>query len=124
MTFERSVNIQKFKVFLEALRAKYPFDSMLLVMDNLAIHRSNEVAERMNELGFRWTYTPRYQPWYNGIEEVWAISKAYIKQQRLNAVMNGREVDIIKLIYESFERMSILSISKCINRSLKLLNIN
>ena len=94
MQFKNSVNGTKFLTFLDNLRAKYPFDDILLVMDNLAVHRSQATMDRMNELGFRWTWTPRYQPWYNGIEEVWAMSKRYIKQERLNAVLNGRNVNM------------------------------
>ena len=86
MTFSRSVNVMKFKIFLEELRAVRPFDDILLCMDNLRIHHNEEVRERMDELSFRWCYTPRYSPWYNGIEEVWSISKAYIKKERLNAI--------------------------------------
>ncbi len=78
----------------------------------------------MNELGFKWAWTPRYSPWYNGIEEVWAMSKQYIKRERLNAIMNGREINLNKLITESFERMNPLVVSKCVNRSLSLLNLN
>ena len=86
MTFNRSVNVTKFKIFLEELRSAWPFDNMLLVMDNLRIHKNEEIIERMNELSFRWAYTPRYSPAYNGIEEVWAASKIYIKKERLNAI--------------------------------------
>ena len=78
----------------------------------------------MDELGFRWAWTPRYSPQYNGIEEVWAMSKRFIKEERLNLIQNGYDFDLNELIKESFDRMSILSISKCINRSLNLLNLN
>ena len=80
MTFDRSVNKTKFLSFLDELRNKYPKDKMILIMDNLAVHKSNETTSKMKELEFRYTWTPRYQPWYNGIEEVWAISKQYIKE--------------------------------------------
>ena len=33
--FPKSINKTKFKVFLQNLRAKFPFDDVLLVMDNL-----------------------------------------------------------------------------------------
>ena len=62
MTFKRSVNVPKFKVFLDELRRRNPFDNMLIVFDNLAVHRNRFVMERMNELGFRHAFTPRYQP--------------------------------------------------------------
>lgn len=70
-----SINKNKFKIFLENLRLKYPFDDMMLIMDNLAIHRSNEVRERMDELGFMYSWTPPYSPQYNGSEEVIGIGK-------------------------------------------------
>ena len=62
MTFKKSVNIPKYKIFLENLRSAYPFDDILLVQDNLSAHRSIEAQERMDELGFRYAYTPRYSP--------------------------------------------------------------
>jgi len=40
MTFMNSVNVSKFKVFLDELRRKFPFDDMMLLLDNLAVHKS------------------------------------------------------------------------------------
>ena len=57
-----SINKRKFKSFLDHLRAKFPFDNMVLVMDNLSIHKSREVRERMDELGFLYAWTPVYSP--------------------------------------------------------------
>lgn len=62
-------------MFLEALRLKYPFDDILLVMDNLRLHKSDEIKERMDLLGFNYAYTPVYSPAYNGVEEVINIGK-------------------------------------------------
>ena len=86
MTFPKSVNTMKFKVFLDELRRRNPFDNIFIMMDNLAVHRTLESRNRMNLLDFRYSWTPRYSPWYNGIEEVWAMSKVWIKKQRLNAI--------------------------------------
>ena len=62
MTFKKSVNVMKFKIFLDELRYKFPYDSICIVMDNLSVHRSLATIERLNELGFRYCWTPRYQP--------------------------------------------------------------
>ena len=35
---------------------------MILVMDQLSIHKSREMREGMDELGFLYTYTPVYSP--------------------------------------------------------------
>ena len=80
MTFPKSLNIKKFKVFLEQLRSKYPFSNMILMMDNLSLHKSKVSVARMDELGFRYCWTPPYSPETNGIEEVWSQSKRYIKE--------------------------------------------
>ena len=90
MTFKQSVSISKFKVFLEELRSRNPFDNIILVMDNLAVHKSNHVTERMEELGFRWAWTPPYSPQYNGgIEETWSMTKRIIKAKRLSTILNN-----------------------------------
>ena len=61
-THPRSINAMKFKSFLEELRARNPFDDILLVMDNLSLHKSRAMKERMDELGFMYSYTPTYSP--------------------------------------------------------------
>ena len=48
-------------------------------MDNLSFHKSGDIRERMNELGFHFAYTPAYSPQYNGIEEVIGIGKRKVK---------------------------------------------
>ena len=75
MISTRSINCVKFKIFLDTLRGQNPFDQILLIMDNLSVHKNKKVLERMDELGFRWAYTPRYSPRYNPIEEVFAEVK-------------------------------------------------
>ncbi len=50
--YNNSINKIKFKIFLENLRSKYQFDDIMFVMDNLSLLKSNEVKERMQELGF------------------------------------------------------------------------
>ena len=86
--YKNSINRTKFKMFLDNLRSKYPFDDIMLVMDNLSIHKSLEVKERMEELGFKCSYTPEYSPQYNGSEEVIAMGKHLVKKNRLNALLN------------------------------------
>ena len=79
----------KFKTFLEEIRLKYPLDDILLVMDNLSLHKSRAMKERMNELGFMYTYTPTYSPWFNGVEEVISIGKSMVKNKRLDMILKG-----------------------------------
>ena len=87
--FDKSVNKKKFRVFLDNLRAKYPYEDIMLMMDNLSLHKSKDTKKRMDELGFRYTYTPVYSPKYNGIEEVIGIGKREIKKRRLELILYG-----------------------------------
>ena len=114
MLFDKSVNIEKFKFFIEELRAKYFAHDICLYMDNLSVHISRKVRDRLDELGMAYIYSPIYSPDYNGIESVFSIAKRYIKQRRLKAVMDEEEIDLKKVIREAFDRIDPIKISKCI----------
>ena len=58
----KSINKKKFKMFLEQLRQLNFYNDVMLVMDNLSLHKSGDIKERMNKLGFQYTYTPAYSP--------------------------------------------------------------
>ena len=40
MIFPKSLNVSRFKIFLDNLRAAHPFDDIMLVMDNLSVHKN------------------------------------------------------------------------------------
>ena len=62
MLFPRAVDRMKFSQFLEALRHRFWADDIHLVMDNLAVHKSQVVTDLMDELGFGYSWTPAYSP--------------------------------------------------------------
>jgi len=114
MLFDNSVNIEKFKIFLEELRAKYFAHDICLYMDNLSVHISKHVKERLDEMSIPYIYSPIYSPDFNGIESVFSIAKKYIKRERLRAIMKEEEIDLKKVTREAFDRIDPLKISKCI----------
>lgn len=87
MTFKNSVNIPKFKIYLEELRAKYFFDDICIYFDNLSVHRSLEVRNRLDELSIAYVYSPPYSPDFNGIESVFSIFKNQLKKERIKAIV-------------------------------------
>ena len=91
---KKPINKMKFKQFLDRLRQLNFCNDVMLVMDNLSVHKSGGIKERMRELGFSFTYTPVYSPRYNGIEEVIGIGKRELKKQRLELIMKGKEVPL------------------------------
>ena len=63
-------------------------------MDNLSVHRSREVKNRMDEMSIPYIFGPPYSPDYNPIESVFAIAKRELKKKRLEAIINKRRFDI------------------------------
>ena len=102
MLFDYSVDKKKFKVYLDELRARYFFDDICIYFDNLSVHKSHEIRERMDELGIAYIYSPIYSPDYNPIEYVFSMAKKQIKAGRLKAIVNEEEVDLYGVIENSF----------------------
>ena len=75
MTFEKSVNIQKFKIYLEELRRKYFFDDLCIYMDNLSMHTSVDIKESLEDLSIKCIYAPVYSPEFNSIEICFSKAK-------------------------------------------------
>jgi len=107
MSFEKSVNKEKFKTCLDEIRRRYFFDDICIVMDNLAVHRCNEVVDRLDELGLEYVFTPAYSPDFNPIESVFAIFKNRFKRMRIHAIQHGLEVryhEQIELQFSQIEK--------------------
>jgi transposase len=92
-------------VFIEAIRNKYPFDDILLMMDNLSLHKGPDLRKLYDELGFLYTFTPVYSPQYNGIEEVINIGKKRVKDRRLELILQNKREDLTKIILDSFNNI-------------------
>ena len=90
MTFEHSVNKEKFKEFITKLREKYQDDNLCLYFDNLAVHRSKEVRDHLNQNLIPYVFCPPYSPDFNGIENVFSIYKNKLKRERLADLVNGK----------------------------------
>ena len=116
-TFNKSINIPKFKVFLEDLRRRYFLENLCIYLDNLSVHTSNEIKERLDELSIRYIYNPIYSPDFNPIENIFSIAKRMVKKKRLQAIMSDEKPDIEHLIHESFEQINRTSIINCIANS-------
>ena len=75
MLFQKSVNVDKFKEYLEKLREENEDAKICIFMDNLTAHTSNKSKEAMNKLGFRYIYNVAYSPDFNPIEFIFSKVK-------------------------------------------------
>jgi transposase len=121
MCFEKSVNKEKFKVFLEELRARNFLDDICLVMDNLRVHHSNDVIDRIDELGFEYVFTPAYSPDFNPIESVFSIFKNKMKRMRIKAIQEEQPIDYEREIQRIFGEIEREKIINCVEHALNLL---
>lgn len=75
LTYEKSVNMDKFFNFLKYLRRKYPFDKIAIFMDRLSVHTSNKTKKKMAFHSIEPIYNSAYSPDFNPIENVFSIVK-------------------------------------------------
>ena len=75
MLFPQSVNVIKFKEYLNRLREENGDAKICLFMDNLTAHTSNKSKETMRKLKIRYIFNIAYSPDYNPIESVFSKVK-------------------------------------------------
>ena len=69
--------------FIKRLAAINKNEKVVVVMDNLSVHKTKNVKALMNELGLEYCFTPPYHPNLNGIEYVFSQVKLKFKQLKL-----------------------------------------
>ena len=116
-SFDKSVNVEKFIGFLKALRRQHPFLKMALFMDQLSVHKSNQVKDVMKKLKFEHVYNAAYSPDYNPIEIAIGEAKLKIKKARLRAVAFNEDIDLAKVVDESFKSIRKENVVKYIKFS-------
>ena len=78
--YDRSVDTEKFMEYLDELHKKNKQDSIALFADNLSVHKSLLVREKLDELGIKMVFNVPYQPDYNPAESCLSKIKNYYKR--------------------------------------------
>ena len=105
--FENSVNIQKFKQYLQELSNLNGEDKIALFMDNLSAHRSEKSKVEMARLGFRCIFNVPYSPEYNPIEFVFSKVK-----QRFRVLRARKMAGVIQDGHEAMVRQAVENVRK------------
>jgi len=61
--------------FIDALKEFEMEDNCVVIMDNLAIHRSKEVQNLLQQKHIQSLFIPPYSPWFNPIENAFSLIK-------------------------------------------------
>ena len=107
LTYEKSVNIEKFFEFLKHVRQKNPFDKIALFMDRLSVHTSKKAIKKMELYRIQPIYNSAYSPDFNPIENVFSIVKRRIKTERLRLFANDQPEDLTRIIKQEFGKVEI-----------------
>jgi putative transposase len=80
-TFPGSANGKKFQDFISRVFAKMP--NSIVLMDNIAFHKSTEVRRLAEAHGIRLLFTPPYSPECNPVEHFFAVVKSAVRRRLL-----------------------------------------
>ena len=80
---DKAVNIPKFACFLDKLRRLYFADDIALFLDQLAVHRSKIIQDRMDELSIPCIMNAVASPDWNPIETIFSFAKHNFRKIRM-----------------------------------------
>ena len=120
--FERSVNIPKFKQFMQELRTMNGDDKIALFMDNLSAHKSNKSKLEMARLGFRCIFNVPYSPEYNPIEFAFSKIKSKFRSLRARKLAGLDQSSTRSLVARAVECIRKKDVVNCVNHVQKQLN--
>ena len=85
--FKRSVDGEKFMEFLHGFKRAHGRPPCYLYMDNLKVHKTNDVKALMEKYKITPVYSPIYSPDYNPIEYCFSKLKCIVKKMRLHDML-------------------------------------
>jgi transposase len=98
MSFNKSVNAEKFIEYLRALRALHPDKKLALFFDQLRVHTAKLCKPVYEELDIKWMHNSSYSPNFNGVEGAISVMKVKIKRERLRALALNKDIDLDQVI--------------------------
>ena len=93
-TYKKSVNVAKFLDYIEQLRDEAEGRKICLFWDNLSVHRSRQVTDRLDALGIKYIFNLPYSPDFNGVKGCFSKIKQSFKVQRMQKMAKGIKPNI------------------------------
>lgn len=86
LVYEGGTDVQVLEAFVEGQLNEVLRPGDVLVMDNLASHKSATIRDMLEKLGVTVEFLPPYSPDFNPIENMFSKVKAYLKKVMQSAI--------------------------------------
>lgn len=90
-----------------------------MFMDNLQVHKTDEVNHICKEKKVQKIFNVPYSPDFNGIESYFSLLKNEFKRRMLQQLLRGFRPDTESLIRESLEAVEKEKVQRCVEYGLK-----
>lgn len=89
---DKPVNGETFENFLSSLNLP---EGSVLLMDNIAFHKTKKVRDLVSSRGWRMLFTPPYSPWFNPIENVFSVAKNTFRRVNARDITRGVSSSVV-----------------------------
>lgn len=120
-------NTDSFLCFIEELKVKLRLEgmtNMIIVMDNVAFHKSSIINTKLTEHGHSIVYLPPYSPFLNPIENMFSKVKQLVRSRRVNdqqelfIAIDESFAAILEADCRGYYRHMLSFIPKCLNKQI------
>ena len=99
MTIPGATTSEVFHAFVTEVLCPVLREGSIVIMDNLAAHKSDEVRTAIEATGSRVIFLPPYSPDFNPIEPAWSKIKTYLR------AVGARSLDLLERAVEKAIRL-------------------
>lgn len=82
MVLDGPMDTAAFVAYVEQILVRELPSESIVIMDNLAAHKSPRVAQALSQVGAELRYLPPYSPDFNPIEWMWSKVKNHLRQTK------------------------------------------
>jgi transposase len=87
-------------------------------MDNLQVHKTNEVKAAYERLNIIPVFNIPYSPDFNGIESYFSMVKGNYKKLLLQLMMKEQTFNVVELIKQSINAVADVKVRRCVTSGL------
>jgi transposase len=101
---EGSINAESFIEFLVQLKEHMSCPEICLFLDNLSVHKTKKVKEKLSELNIHPVYNVPYSPDFNGIESYFSLVKGEYKNLWMQLYVKEEAIEPEALVRQVLDK--------------------